>query len=87
MRQGSCNSTFYGSIPTGNGPELTVTPRGQVGWFDLRCLGYVRGDQSVADALYRQAALSYTSQHLSRLPIVVVAREGRALGTGTHYSR
>ena len=83
MRQGSCASTFYGSIPSANNyfsKQVHLTGPGQVGWFDLRCLENVQGDQSVADAVYRQAAVTYTEQHLSRLPIVLIAREGRAFG-------
>jgi 4-amino-4-deoxy-L-arabinose transferase-like glycosyltransferase len=82
MRQGSCDASFYGSIPPrSNNPNFRdFTGPGQVGWFDLRCLEAVQGDQSEADAAYRQAALTYTEHHLSRLPIVLVAREGRAFG-------
>ena len=84
MRQGSCDSSFYGSTPSSNNPFSRSfagsTGPGQVGYFDLRCLGQVQGDQSVADAAYRDAAVAYTEHHLSRLPIVLIAREGRAFG-------
>ena len=57
------------------------TGPGHVGYFDLRCPDWVRGgDESVANEVYLRNALSYTDHHLSRLPVVLVAREGRALG-------
>ncbi len=82
MRQGSCDATFYGSVPPRSYSAFLrgSTGPGQVGWFELRCLEAVQGDQSVADAAYRDAAVAYTEQHLSRLPIVLIAREGRAFG-------
>jgi 4-amino-4-deoxy-L-arabinose transferase-like glycosyltransferase len=85
MIQGSCDSSFYGSTPNPRNPYSKryggVLAPGHVGYFDLRCAGFVDGgDQSVADADYRKNALAYTEHHLSRLPIVLVAREGRAFG-------
>jgi 4-amino-4-deoxy-L-arabinose transferase-like glycosyltransferase len=85
MIQGSCDSSFYGSTPGSDNAYSKhfrgLTGPGHIGYFDLRCAGLVAGgDQSVADAIYRRNALAYTERHLSRLPIVLVAREGRAFG-------
>ena len=64
------------------------TGPGDLGYFDLRCPDWVHGgDESVANEVYLRNALSYTDHHLSRLPVVLVAREGAPWGTGTRSSR
>jgi 4-amino-4-deoxy-L-arabinose transferase-like glycosyltransferase len=63
---GNCNLAYYG-------PEI--------GYGDLRCLPlFVKGDQSVQDTEDAHTALKYAEAHLSRLPLVLVAREGRTFG-------
>jgi 4-amino-4-deoxy-L-arabinose transferase-like glycosyltransferase len=64
--EGNCNIAYYG-------PET--------GYGDLRCLPiFVKGDQSVQDSEDAHIALTYAEGHLSRLPVVLVAREGRTFG-------
>ena len=63
---GNCNTAYYG-------PET--------GYGDLKCLPiFVKGDQSVQDSEDAHIALTYAEGHLSRLPVVLVAREGRTFG-------
>jgi hypothetical protein len=63
---GNCNLTYYG-------PEI--------GYGDLRCVPiFAPGDQSVQDTEDAHTALRYAEGHLSRLPLVLFAREGRAFG-------
>ncbi len=63
---GNCQLTYFG-------PEI--------GYGDLRCVPvYVKGDQSVQDGEDVHTALSYAENHLSRVPLVLFAREGRTFG-------
>jgi 4-amino-4-deoxy-L-arabinose transferase-like glycosyltransferase len=63
---GNCNFAYYG-------PET--------GYGDLRCLPFfAKGDQSVQDTEDAHTALTYAEGHLSRLPVVLFAREGRTFG-------
>ncbi len=63
---GNCNLTYYGS---------------EIGYGDLRCLPlYTKGDQSVQDTEDAHIGLKYAEGHLSRLPLVLFAREGRTFG-------
>jgi 4-amino-4-deoxy-L-arabinose transferase-like glycosyltransferase len=63
---GNCNITYFG-------PEI--------GYGDLRCLPvFAPGDQSVQDSEDTHTALTYAKDHVSRLPIVLFAREGRTFG-------
>jgi hypothetical protein len=67
---GACDSTFAGD---------------HLGSFDsMECIlaspAAYEPDASLADGLMRQAALDYTVDHLDRLPVVVLAREGRSWG-------
>ncbi len=63
---GNCNLTYYG-------PEL--------GYGDLRCVPiFAPGDQSVQDSEDTHTAITYAKHHLSRVPLVVFAREGRTFG-------
>jgi 4-amino-4-deoxy-L-arabinose transferase-like glycosyltransferase len=63
---GNCKITYYG-------PEI--------GFGDLRCIPiFAPGDQSVQDTEDAHTALAYAEGHLSRLPIVLFAREGRTFG-------
>jgi 4-amino-4-deoxy-L-arabinose transferase-like glycosyltransferase len=63
---GNCNITYYG-------PEI--------GYGDLRCLPiFAPGDQSQQDREDTHTAVRYAEGHLSRLPLVLFAREGRTFG-------
>ncbi|HVA06176.1 MAG TPA: glycosyltransferase family 39 protein [Acidimicrobiales bacterium] len=63
---GNCNITYYG-------PEI--------GYGDLRCLPiFAPGDQSLQDTEDTHTAVTYAEGHLSRLPLVLFAREGRTFG-------
>jgi 4-amino-4-deoxy-L-arabinose transferase-like glycosyltransferase len=66
---GSCDSTYYGKL---------------IGYYDIRCnlAGHRTHrdtpDSSELDYKLRADALHYAATHLARLPLVVLAREGRA---------
>ncbi len=63
---GNCNQTYYG-------PDI--------GYGTLQCLPiYAKGDQSEQDTEDTHTAITYAEHHLSRLPIVIFAREGRTFG-------
>jgi 4-amino-4-deoxy-L-arabinose transferase-like glycosyltransferase len=60
-----CKTTFYG-------------PR--VGWWDLRCVPdrwAIPGDESDAAKVFRKQGLDYLGDHLTRFPVVLLARFGR----------
>jgi 4-amino-4-deoxy-L-arabinose transferase-like glycosyltransferase len=63
----NCDRTYYGS---------------DIGYGELSCLYpyYVGGDQSTNDGKYLHNAVNYAESHVSRLPVVFVAREGRTFG-------
>jgi 4-amino-4-deoxy-L-arabinose transferase-like glycosyltransferase len=63
----SCDYGFYGP---------------HIGYYSLSCLKPQprHANPTYTDSLWRQAARSYDEHHLSRLPVVVVAREGRTFG-------
>ena len=62
----NCNPAYYGSL---------------TGFYDYRCLPYgLKGDTSVQDREERRIAVTYAEHHLSRIPVVVFAREGRTFG-------
>jgi 4-amino-4-deoxy-L-arabinose transferase-like glycosyltransferase len=73
MAQGNCDTTYYG-------PRL--------GYYDLRCSvarnmtlpDDVRADQSRLDGELRRLSLDYIDGHTKRLPIVLLARQGRTWG-------
>jgi 4-amino-4-deoxy-L-arabinose transferase-like glycosyltransferase len=65
---GSCSTTFSGA---------------DIGYNSLGCLltvSHPSKDESIFDIQEEHVALSYTQNHLSRVPLVVFAREGRAFG-------
>jgi 4-amino-4-deoxy-L-arabinose transferase-like glycosyltransferase len=71
LLDGSCPTTFYGPF---------------TGYADPGCFLHLphlaqsyATDESLQDALDRQAALSYIERHLGRVPVVVAARLGRFL--------
>jgi 4-amino-4-deoxy-L-arabinose transferase-like glycosyltransferase len=54
-----------------------------LGYGDFFCLDAIKpvpGDESAQDAHYRRRALRYVKTHLSRLPIVLIARPAREFG-------
>ncbi len=60
----NCNGTYYGP---------------HIGWYDLSCIPEPQPtDPSVATGVDFHAGLDYAEHHLSRIPLVVFAREGRA---------
>jgi 4-amino-4-deoxy-L-arabinose transferase-like glycosyltransferase len=62
----NCDGSYYGP---------------HTGWYTLSCpRTFVAGDQSVQEASDRHIALDYAEHHLGRLPVVMVARQGRAFG-------
>ena len=66
VANGSCDATFYGSL---------------IGYYNLLCFPpHQSSDPSVADSENLHAGLNYEGHHLTRLPLVVFAREGRAFG-------
>jgi 4-amino-4-deoxy-L-arabinose transferase-like glycosyltransferase len=74
-------STGMGNIVGGSYCPRTFSGP-QLGSFDQACATYRltghKGDQSDQDVYLRHAAWEYATSHLGRLPIVVLAREGRA---------
>ena len=70
LLSGNCDSTFTGD---------------KLGFYDVRCLQYVDKYRAttgakVADRLYRKEAVAQIMANLEKLPWVVAARFGRALG-------
>ena len=62
----NCQPAYYGS---------------DIGYGELGCLyPFYRGDQSITDSEYLHNGVKYAEGHLSRLPVVVFAREGRTFG-------
>jgi 4-amino-4-deoxy-L-arabinose transferase-like glycosyltransferase len=62
----NCQPTYYG-------PDI--------GYGELSCLyPFYGGDQSISDGKYLHNGLTYAEDHLSRVPLVVFAREGRTFG-------
>ena len=73
-------STGFGSAVAGSNCDLAYYGP-YIGSAQLGCLTYYpTTDESVYDLDWRAAASSYAEHHLSRLPLVVVAREGRTFG-------
>jgi 4-amino-4-deoxy-L-arabinose transferase-like glycosyltransferase len=63
---GNCQGTYYG-------PDI--------GWYDIKCFpAHYSADPSVSNGQFVHYGLTYAEHHLSRLPLVVFAREGRAFG-------
>ncbi len=70
---------FGPAIATANCQPAYYGP--DIGYGELACLyPYYGGDQSVDDGKYLHNGLKYAEGHLSRLPVVVFAREGRTFG-------
>ena len=70
MVQGNCASTYGGAL---------------LGYYDFRCLepawrdARIRGlDTAARDPVFRDIAIRYAWDHLARVPVVQLARQGRA---------
>ncbi|HXA33548.1 MAG TPA: glycosyltransferase family 39 protein [Acidimicrobiales bacterium] len=62
----NCDGTYFGS---------------HIGWYDILCGPYPQpSDPSVANSADLRYGIHNAEHHLSRLPLVVFAREGRAFG-------
>src|ERR1700676_1669506 len=62
----NCNPAYYGPL---------------TGFYDLSCEPHnLRSTPSALERTDQQIATTYAEHHLSRLPVVVFAREGRAFG-------
>ena len=62
----NCNPAYYGAL---------------TGFYDLSCLpSHPKGDPSTRETVERRIAITYAEHHLSRVPVVVFAREGRSFG-------
>jgi 4-amino-4-deoxy-L-arabinose transferase-like glycosyltransferase len=74
-------------LSNGFGPAVATANCGpayygpDIGYGELSCLyPYYTGDQSVDDGKYLHNGVTYAEHHLSRLPLVFFAREGRTFG-------
>ena len=74
-------------LSNGFGPAVATANCGpayygpDIGYGELSCLyPYYGGDQSIDDGKYLHNGVSYAESHLSRLPLVFFAREGRTFG-------
>jgi 4-amino-4-deoxy-L-arabinose transferase-like glycosyltransferase len=66
VAEANCGPAYYG-------PEI--------GYGELSCLyPFYQGDQSINDGKYLHNGIQYAEGHISRLPVVIFAREGRAFG-------
>ncbi len=70
---------FGPAVATANCQPAYYGP--DIGYGELSCLyPYYGGDQSISDGKYLHNGLDYAEGHLSRVPLVVFAREGRTFG-------
>jgi len=66
VAEANCQPAYYGP---------------NTGYGEVACLyPFYGGDQSINDGKYLHNGLKYAEGHLSRLPVVVFAREGRTFG-------
>jgi hypothetical protein len=81
---GNCDDTYYGGLigywSLGCLKNAGSTAGGNDAQNLIGELEKVHGDTSIIGATYRKAATKYIRAHLSRLPFVVFAREGRTFG-------
>jgi hypothetical protein len=65
------------------GANCDLTFYGDIGGWDIRCLAPVPTDDvvdaSIRSAQRRDVAIDYVQDHLTRVPVVVMARVGRSL--------
>ena len=70
---------FGPAVATANCQPAYYGP--DIGYGELPCLyPFYGGDQSISDGKYLHNGLTYAEGHLSRVPLVVFAREGRTFG-------
>ena len=70
---------FGPAVATANCQPAYYGP--DIGYGELSCLyPFYGGDQSISDGEYLHNGLRYAEGHLSRVPLVVFAREGRTFG-------
>ena len=70
---------FGPAVATANCKPAYYGP--DIGYGELACLyPFYGGDQSVTDGEYLHNGVRYAESHLSRVPLVVFAREGRTFG-------
>jgi 4-amino-4-deoxy-L-arabinose transferase-like glycosyltransferase len=70
---------FGPAVATANCQPAYYGP--DIGYGELSCLyPFYGGDQSISDGKYLHNGLTYAEGHLSRVPLVVFAREGRTFG-------
>jgi 4-amino-4-deoxy-L-arabinose transferase-like glycosyltransferase len=74
-------------LSNGFGPAVATANCGpayyglDIGYGEVSCLyPYYKGDQSINDSKYLHNGIQYAEGHLSRLPVVFFAREGRTFG-------
>jgi hypothetical protein len=68
LQNSNCEDTYFGRA---------------IGWWSYPCLTKLNpppGDPSVQDVYFRRRALEYINAHKARVPLVVLAREGRTWG-------
>ena len=68
VAQGNCDQVYYGPY---------------IGSYAFGCVGFVNTnttDESVASPILFRKGETYAEHHLSRLPVVLLAREGRSFG-------
>lgn len=66
IAQGNCEPVYYGPL---------------TGSYEFGCVAFVKStDESVANPIDFRKGTTYAEHHLSRLPVVLFAREGRSLG-------
>ncbi len=69
---GNCDAAYYGPL---------------TGWYGLKCPRPFVKDESLQEASDRRLAIDYAKHHLGRLPVVMVARQGRAFGFWSPYQQ
>ena len=73
------SDNFAGAVLQGNCPVTYYGP--YTGYYSFGCLLIPQSnDQSIQGNDYLRLGLTYAEHHLSRLPLVLFAREGRAFG-------
>jgi 4-amino-4-deoxy-L-arabinose transferase-like glycosyltransferase len=70
---GNCDAAYYGELVGLYGPACSMAMGPTLGPEESK-------DQSTVDLALRRNALDYMSDHLDRLPVVMLAREGRIMG-------
>ena len=73
------STNFGGGVATANCGPVYSGPG--IGFYDLLCLAPSKTtNEAVQEPVQLHKGVTYAEHHLSRLPVVVLAREGRAFG-------